>query len=261
MRLNILQLGSVVPEGVGGAGAGAINLIYSFLLQEYKCDVYSYIYINQIGDELEEIIIKDGKGININIRYPNKDFDSKSLDEKNIIRLDVVHTALFRIAEKERKLDINCLEKIRDRILLQDFEFELLYKQYEDKKNQLVGKILIQPYQHKFCFYFSTEKNGEQISKILVYEGKCTEYYIRDIFYTGNWVNTKEFVIKDKNKEIEIHVLIEENKVELINLTKYKYPPFFEIMKAGETSEATHKNWLDSLPPGTADFIKENQGW
>lgn len=74
-------------------------------------------------------------------------------------------------------------------------------------------------------------------------------------------VNKNKFVIKDKNKEVEIHILIEEKRVELKNLTKYKYPPFFEMMKAGDTSEEAHRNWLNSLPPGTADFIRENQGW
>lgn len=187
MKLHILRLGSVVPEGVGGPEAGSIDLIYSFLLQEYNCDFYQHIHINQIGDDLEEMIMKVGKRIVTNIKYPAKGFNSKTVSEKNMTRLDVVHTSLLRISEKGKKLDVNCLEKIRDRILLQNFEFELLYKRYEDKKNQLVGKILIQPYQDKFCFYFSTEKNGEQISKLLIYEGKCTEYYIRDIFYTGIW--------------------------------------------------------------------------
>lgn len=256
MKLHILRLGSVVPEGVGGPEAGAIDLIYSFLLQEYQCDCYRNIHINQIGEDLEEIIIKDGKNININIRYPNKGFDSKTTKEKNLIRLDVAHTALLRIAEKEKKLEDVKLEKIKDRILKQNFEFDFIYKQYEDKKNQLVGKILIRPRHDKFCYYFSTEKNGEVISKILIYEGKCTDYYIRDIFNSGKWVNSKEFVIKDKNKEVEIHIFIEENRIELVNLTRYKNPPFFEMMKAGGPHEEAYKDWLHSLPPGAAGLLR-----
>jgi hypothetical protein len=103
MKLHILRLGSVVPEGVGGPEAGSIDLIYSYLLQEYNCAVYPQIHINQIGDELEEFVMKMSGKMRVNIKYSSKGFDSKSIEEKNLIRLDVVHTALLRIAEKEKK--------------------------------------------------------------------------------------------------------------------------------------------------------------
>jgi len=255
MKLHILRLGSVVSEGVGGPGAGSIDLIYSFLIQEYSSDFYEYIHINQIGDDLEEMIMRVGKKIYINIKYPIDGFDSKTQKEKNLIRLDVVHTALLRIAQKEMKLETNKLEKIRARILEQDFEFDFVYKQYEDKKSKLIGKILIHPLQDKFCFYFSAEDNSKVMHKILLYEGKCTDYYISTIFNSGKWKGSNEFIIRDKNKEMELHVFVSENRVDLVNLTKYKKPPFFEMMKAGNTNEDAYKDWLHSLPPGAAGAI------
>ena len=254
-RLHILRLISVAPWGVGGAEVGALDLIYSFLLQKFNCDFYSHILINQIGDDLEEVIIKNGKGIIINVRYLTENFLNKSISEKNEIRLDIIHTALNRLAEKERKLDVVLLEKIRNQIRQHNFLFEFIYKQYEDKKNQLLGILLIHPLPDKFCYYFLTEKNGVVISKILIYEGKCSHHYIRDIFYKGKWANSKEFVIKDKNKEFEMHIFIEEGRIELINLTRYKKPPYFEMVKAGGPHDEAYKDWLHSLPPGVAGVI------
>src|ERR1700750_616627 len=117
MKLHIFRLESVVPEGVGGPEAGAIDLIYSILLQECDCDYYTYIHINQIGDDLNEVILKENKKIYINVKYPSKGFSSKSTSEKNLIRLDIIHLALLRIADKEKKLDVNKLEQIKNLIL------------------------------------------------------------------------------------------------------------------------------------------------
>src|SRR5688572_4216824 len=94
-----LRLGSVVAHGVGGPEAGAVDLIYLFLLMEYRQNIYRAIFINQIGDDLNEVIIKQGKEIYVNVRHPAPvDFDLKSDEEKNRIRLDVIHTGLLRIA-------------------------------------------------------------------------------------------------------------------------------------------------------------------
>jgi hypothetical protein len=70
VKTNIFRLISVVKHGVGGSGAGMLDLIFSFLLQEFELDIYSYITINQIGDDLNEFVMKEGKNVHINIRYP-----------------------------------------------------------------------------------------------------------------------------------------------------------------------------------------------
>jgi len=124
-----LKLNSVVDHGVGGdAEAGVFDLIYSFLLNECGQNFYSAIVVNQIGDDLNEIILREGKRIHINIRYPvYEDFESKQFNEKNRIRLDVIHTSLLKIAEYEKKLDPQKLETIRSKIIEQDFKFHFLF--------------------------------------------------------------------------------------------------------------------------------------
>ena len=102
MKLHIFRLNSIAPGGVGGPEAGALDLIYSLLLQKFDSHVYSHIFINQIGDDLDEGIFRNGKEIAINIKYPVENFDEKFVKEKNIIRLEIIHMALLRIAEKEK---------------------------------------------------------------------------------------------------------------------------------------------------------------
>ena len=255
MKSHIIRIGSVIPGGIGGPEAGALDLIYSFLLQEYKCDYYGHIQINQIGDDLEELIIKDGKHIHINIRYPADDFEKRSYEEKNLFRLDVVHTALLRIAERDKKLDVTSLQIIRDRIIEHNFDFDLVYKQYVDHRFDLTGNIIVHPLQDKFCFYLSAQQNNNPLCRILFYEGLCTPYYIPELFYSGKWKTANEFVIKDKNKELELHIFIDQKDVKLINLTRYKSPPFYEMMKAGGPNMEARKDWLHSLPPGAAGAI------
>jgi hypothetical protein len=47
-----VQLGSLIPDGLGGARATSISIIYSFLLKEFKQTAYKQIWINQIGDDI-----------------------------------------------------------------------------------------------------------------------------------------------------------------------------------------------------------------
>src|ERR1700683_733173 len=110
-----VRLGSVVAHGVGGPEAAALDLIYFFLLQEFGQALYSHIIINQIGNNLDEFVMKEpGNKIHVNIRYPAyEDFEAKSKDEKNMIMLDVIHSALLRVADYDKKLDIIQLEGIR----------------------------------------------------------------------------------------------------------------------------------------------------
>src|SRR5688572_2065209 len=164
-KIHILRLESVVPHGVGGAGAGCIDLIYSFLLQEYKMDAYSHIQIIQIGKDLNEIIIKEGKNIHINIDYPaREDFDQLSSLERNKIRLNIVHDALIRIAEYDGKLDIFTLGVIKQKILDQKFSFDFIYKTHVQKSDiNLVGRTIIHPTESCFKFYCSIEKNKKEV--------------------------------------------------------------------------------------------------
>jgi hypothetical protein len=121
----ILRLNSVVRDGVGSSPeAATLELIYSVLLERKGIVDYRELSINQIGEDLNEFISKEGKKTHINIRYPaTLGFDEKSIFEQNRIRLETVHAALCRIAIEDKKLDIGKLEEIKEEILANDFNF------------------------------------------------------------------------------------------------------------------------------------------
>ncbi len=261
MKTHILRLGSVVANGVGGPEAGAIDLIYTCLLQHYEQDIYSHIHINQIGDDLNELIGKEGNNVYINIRYPvHQGFESKSVEDKNRIRLDVVHQGLLRIAEHYGKIDIIKLEAIKSKILENNFCFDFIYRTHVNKKrSSLIGKIVVSPKIDRFNFYAVIEESGNQICKLLIYSGKTTHYF-EDFFFYGKWKNENEFVISGKRKEVEIHVSVDKCSCEFKNLTHYEKPPYFEMMRA-DISEAdkekAYRDWVHSMPPGIAAIVTQ----
>ncbi|OQP48011.1 hypothetical protein A4H97_29680 [Niastella yeongjuensis] len=95
MKLHIFRFVSVsTAEGDFGSEQ-ALGLIYSILLQEYKCDYYPHILVNHIGEDLEEQIIKIGRDVTINIRYLTENFINRSSAEKNEIRLDITNEEAY----------------------------------------------------------------------------------------------------------------------------------------------------------------------
>jgi hypothetical protein len=264
MKTHLIRLGSVVPHGVGGPEAGCIDLIYSFLLQEYHQNIYSHIGINQIGDDLDEFVMKmPGNCIHINIRYPvHENFESKSVTEKNRIRLDVVHESLLRIAKEDNKLDIDKLEIIRDKILKQDFSFDLVYKVFLNKKNEsLLAKIIITPLEDRFKYFVIVEENEIVKCKHLIYIGMPSDYYIDGLFSTGKWKGVNEFIVSGKKKEMEIHINVDKCSVEYLNVSGYNgKAPFFELMKkqsSKDENDKAYKNWIHSLPPAIAAIVAQ----
>lgn len=248
-----VRLGSVVPHGVGGPEAGALDLIYLFLLMECRQNAYSFISINQIGDDLNEVIIKNGKQIHINVRYPAPvDFDSKSEEEKNRIRLEVTHTGLLRIAAKEKKLDIDALERIKNKILENNFSFYFEYRRYVNKKNKdLTAKLIVHPTTNSFQYYIQIEEQGKIKCRQLIFKGFTNIFYVDDLFKNGTWKNDTRFIITGVKKEVEIHVTVENCSVEYINLTSYEKSPYFEMFRSDITQEEREKaakNWKNALP-------------
>jgi hypothetical protein len=256
-----LRLNSVVLHGVGsGPESGAIDLIYAFMLTEYGQDVYRYIGINQIGDDLKEFVMKEpGNKIYVNIRYPvYEDFETKSVEEKNLIRLDVMHTALLQIAAYDNKLNTNKLETIKRKILDADFSFDFVCKEYKYKKNdKLKAKIIIHPEIDKFNYYCLVEENGQVKCKVKIYCGGTDTLYYRDLFSDVKWKSENEIFITGKAKEVEIKITIDTCE----NLTNYDKAPYFEMMRA-DTSEPdrhkAHQDWLHSLPPAMAAVIRQS---
>lgn len=261
MKIEILRLISVVEHGVDGAETGAINLIYSFLLQKYKLDFYSYIRINQIGEDLQEFVMKEGNKIHINIRYPaSEDYELKTVPERDLIRLDIIHKALLRLAANDSRIQVKELDNIKNEILQNRFLFDIQYKEWRYKKDEKINaKIVIRPYEDRFDFFVLIEEGKKQICRLLIYQGKTTDFYIDDLFFYGKWKSINEFIITGKNKEVEIHVYIQDKKVKYLNLTSYEKAPFFEMMRANiskEDASRSYEDWLHSLPPAYAAIIR-----
>lgn len=258
-----IRLGSVVPHGVGGAEAAAMDLIYICLLHEFGQDIYRRIGINQIGEDLNEFVMKEpGNKVHVNIRYPvYDDFELKSVDERNRIRLDIVHSALLRVAEYDKKLDTYQLEAIRKKILDNNFSFEFVFKSHVNKKNgNLVAKITVHPEMDRFNYYAVIEENGKVKCRAPIYSGRTGVFFGEEFFFYGKWKRENEFIIWGKGKEVEIHILVDECRVNFVNLTRYANPPYFTVMRADiseQDREKARRDWQHSLPPAVAAIVRQ----
>ncbi len=245
---------SVVPHGVGSSSeASAIELIYAILLRRFDADVYSFS-INQIGNDLEEFILKEpGNKIHINFRYPAyKDFESKTVQERNLIRLEVIHAALLKIAENDSKVAADKLNLIKEDIIENDFNYEFQVKQFTNRKNKdLVAKIILHPRVDKFVYYISIENKGQEFLRLLLYNGLPGYDYFTKFFQKGKWRGENEVIITGKDNIVETHVLLDQKRIDFINLTNYENPPMFQLMKADiskKEKERALNDWYDSLP-------------
>lgn len=258
-----LRLNSVVPHGVGsGSESLALDLIYEFLLHEFGQDIYRYISINQIGSELNEFVMKEpGNKIHVNIRYPAyEDFEMRSGDEKNMIRLDVVHAALVRVAEYDKKLDVGQLEAIRKKIIANNFSFDFVCRTYVNKQSSnLIAMIIVNPTMDRFEYYVQVEEDKKLKCKLHIYRGRPGVHFAEFFFY-GKWKGKNELIIWGKKKEVEIHVLVDECRADFVNLTLYNNPPYFTVMRADiseEDREKSYQDWQHSLPPAVAAVIRQ----
>lgn len=260
MKTEIIRLESVVKHGIGGSKTAAINLIYSILLQKHKLDFYSFIFINQIGNDLEEFVLKQGKEVYINIRYPvYENYEFKSVAERNIIRLDIIHISLLKLAAKDSRIEIRKLNTIQQEILQKDFYFYFEYKIWHNKKRpNLDARIIIHPKEDSFDFYVLIEENKTEKCRLLIYKGMPSDSYFEDLFFYGKWKDSNELIISGKNNEMEIHVTVDSCLVEYVNLTSYNNAPFFEMMKADisiDDNTKAHNDYIHSLPPSLAAII------
>lgn len=264
MRTDV-RLNSVVPHGVGGPEAQALELIYIYLLREFGQNFYSRIGINQVGEDLNEFVVKEsGNKIHINIRYPvYNDFDVKSIDEKNLIRLDVVHTSLMRIAEYDNRLEKGALAEIKNKILTHQFDFKFVYKTFiNPRKKDLIARILIHPLMDRFEILIAIERAGSVNCETIIFKGISGFFYLNKYFFYGKWKNDKLLVISGKEKEVETHVLIDECTSKVINLTPYDQPPYFTLMKkeiSDDQRKKSNDDWLHSLPPAVAAILRNTQ--
>jgi hypothetical protein len=264
MRTKSFLLNSVVPHGVSSSRETAvIELIYAFLLKRYDADVYSFS-INQVGDDLEEFISKEPHNrVHINLRYSTyPDFEEKTAQERNLIRLEVIHTALLKIAEAYKEIDIQKLDLIKNDIIKNNFYYEFEIKRFPNRKNKdLIAKIILNPQVDKFVFYISIEYKENEIQRMLLYEGQPFLDIVVKFFQNGKWKNENEILITGKANIVEIHVFLKEKRIDFINLTKYENPHMFQLMKADitkEEKERAYNDWHDSLPPEMSKFLRNH---
>ena len=253
-KIVTLRLGSVVSGGLGGPEAGALNLIYSKMLQDHGQTMYNHIAINQIGEDLNELIIKEPKGVvYINIRY------SRTSDRKQVDQLNIIHEALLRLSDEDNQLDRNKLNAIYVSILNCDFKFSFICKEYVDKKRKRFAQLTVEPELKLFKYFLSI--NGEGTScKLLVYSGGTDIFYVPAFFDKGEWNTKNEFVLTGKKNETEIRVNYEACSFEVINLTNYPKPPYFQMMRGDisqEEKQAALRDWDHSLPPGFGAIMSE----
>jgi len=253
----LLRLGSVIEYGFG-PNTGAISFIYSQLLEEYNVGLHENVLINHIGNDLQELIIKQGKQIGINIRYrlPNN-FNELDADKKNSVFTDIIHAALVRLAKDKPQINIAKLEAIRQKVLDKKFSFYFLYKTHPNKQYEnLVAKVIINPELNKFNFFVSLEDRGIEKCRLLVYVGKPTDFYISDLFFHGKWKGRSEFVLNGKRSEIVIHIFLDECKIKFVNTSgDDAKAPLFELFKSDADKEKTLKDYIASLNPAIAAVI------
>jgi hypothetical protein len=222
--------------------------------------------VNQVGPDLKEfVMIERGSKVYVNIHYPvYEDFETKAVNEKNLVRLDVVHSALLMVASEYGKLKKETLEQIRDKIINNNFSFDFLCKAYEYKgREKLIAKIIVHPEIDKFDYYCIIEGNGNLKCRVKIYCGLTDIYYYRDLFSDVKWKKSgDQVVITGKAKQAEIIILIDECRVVYRNLTRYETAPYFEMMRGDVTEdqrEKAHMNWLHSLNPAHVALITRSQ--
>ncbi len=237
----------MVENGISSQEVICLEVIYRCLLHEFKQDVYSRIVINQIGDDLEEFVLKKGKGIHCNIWFPSRSsFPEWNDFEKNIELLDKIHCGLLAIAKYDNKLDENALNAIRKKIIDNKFSFEFVYKTFvKSKKSSLSVKLAVRPLINNFIYYCIIEEDNIVKSKIQIYNGLPCVYFGEFLFYYGKWQARNELVLTGIIKEVEIHVNVDDCQVEIINRTPYSNPPFFTAMRFDISEEEREKAGID----------------
>ena len=222
-----LRLNSVVPHGVGGGPeSAAIDFIYMFMLRDFGQDLYTRIGINQIGQDLNEFVkIESKTRAHVNIRYPEDEhFEARTVQEKNRIRLEVIHSALLRLAKFDGKLDLDKLEAIKNNILDKNFLFHFVIKSFFFKKSNLVARLVVNPLMDKFVYELVIEENSLLKCRLHLYNGRTVVFFGEDFFWHGKWKSDKEFTLEGKMKEVKLIINIDKCEVEIINLTMYRAP-------------------------------------
>jgi hypothetical protein len=255
LRTNV-RLGSLLPNGLGGPKANSISIIYSFLLQKFNQAAYRQIWINQIGGDLEETIVKSSKGeIFINIRYKPSE-PTTSLD-----RLNLIHESLLRISMYEHRLDPECLHNIKRSIIDNKFLFKFICKEYGSNGKGEKAFLIVEPNEDLFK-YFIRVQSKEFLTEQLIYLGRPEILYVPGLFGKCIWKQEGKLVLTGSEKDMEMWVDYVGKKIEIINLTKYNNPPYYQMMRADisqELRESASLDWKHSLPPHVSALMDQRE--
>lgn len=204
MMRTKLFLHPAAPHEAGCTEAGALCLMYMSLLHEYGQDHYKQI---SIYEGMTESVVRTGKHVCVKLKY-----DSERRDvEKNRIRLEIIHAALLRVAVFENKLDLQVLDRIRQRILESEFMLEIVYRK-ERRKDGTVAKIVVHPEMEWFDYYVVVEERGVESFKLWIHSGEPDVEEMAALFATMEWKNNNELVIIRQSLEAEIRVFVKERR-------------------------------------------------
>jgi hypothetical protein len=199
MIKEIIRLGSTNPGGFGGPESAYMNLIYSYFLTIESLNYYKFIYINQVGDDLDELVLIRGNEVHINIRYPGvPSFLLKSEEVKNELRLNLVHSALLVLSEKDQRIERGKLEQMRGRIKEHNFLIDIPVNGYSNKKNKdLMAQLIVVPQEKKYDFYFSVVVREIKTFRFFICSVDPLEYNIHgDVeHFSGQWINDNRFLL------------------------------------------------------------------
>ncbi|MBN9352181.1 MAG: hypothetical protein J0H55_15995 [Chitinophagaceae bacterium] len=253
MKNHILRLESSINSGISGHGSGLIEIIYSFLLPEYKINFFDTIHVNEIGYDLKESVLKVGRNVYINLWWPmSVNFESVKEEEKKFIRLRLVHRALMMLADEDERINKDALEEIRKRILKNNFSFEFVM---EELPNELLpdieAKLVVVPENSLFNIFLYVYKMKERTCRLLIYQGIPVPIYLNDLFSSAGWKDAHHLIISGSNSEVTIKVDFENCKIEYqVQGSTMLKAPYFELFKSYKYSGEPLDVFVHSLNPG-----------
>jgi hypothetical protein len=266
MKLDIFRLISIDPYGVGNEENALVDLLYSYFLGKNGLDHYREIKVNQVHQEqgIEEFVDIEDKYVHVNIIF-NTDPNFDNLDDlsKNKIRLDLIHAGLLRFAEKDNRYPKSILEDIRNEILRNNFNLELLGQVQKNPYDESISyRLVIRPQTKYFEYFFLIQKEGKDLCKIPVYKGKANTFYLAALFSKVMWKTKNKVVIEGLEEQMQMTLDSDNCNLTFQNLTEYSKPPLWEMSRADISDQDNlnaYENWIHSLPPGYAAILNNNQ--
>lgn len=160
--------------------------------------------------------------------------------------------------EKDKKFDPLKLEEIKRKVLEAGFAMEIPYTTHVFKKERVEASIVVVPKEGHFALYCRITHNNAEKCNALIYKGKPSPLYFEYFFSKAKLIRNKVIVF-GSNKDVEVHIDIENCRSEIVNKTLYDNNPLFEMFKTDLSPEEQRKadaDWIDSLPPAVAAHVR-----